>query len=110
MLVIDVMMSRQNSTGGPYHHIPVMLNEVLETLTLRGGNVYVDGTFGGGGHSRAILENSNCQLIATDRDKNSIQYAEKLKVSYGDRFSFFISKFSNLDISLISFSNHELVI
>lgn len=96
MLVIDVMMSRQNSTGGPYHHIPVMLNEVLETLTLRGGNVYVDGTFGGGGHSRAILENSDCTLIATDRDKNSIQYAEDLRDSHGDRFSFFISKFSKI--------------
>lgn len=96
MLVIDVMMSRQNSTGGPYHHIPVMLNEVLETLTLRGGNVYVDGTFGGGGHSRAILENSDCHLIATDRDKNSIQYAEDLRDSHGDRFSFFISKFSKI--------------
>jgi 16S rRNA (cytosine1402-N4)-methyltransferase len=65
MLVIDVMMSRQNSTGGPYHHIPVMLN-------------------------------SDCTLIATDRDKNSIQYAEDLRNSHGDRFSFFISKFSKI--------------
>ena len=50
------MKSRNYSTGGPFHHIPVMLNEVLDTLALRGGNVYVDGTFGAGGHSKAILD------------------------------------------------------
>ena len=53
------MISRTSSTGGPSHHVPVMLREVLDTLALRGGNVYVDGTFGGGGHSKAILD--SCQ-------------------------------------------------
>ena len=49
-------------------HIPVMPDEVLAALQARDGETYVDGTFGGGGHSRAILKAANCHLIALDRD------------------------------------------
>ena len=50
------MDSRKTSTGGPFYHTPVMTKKVLDALSLRGGSVYVDGTFGGGGHSSAILD------------------------------------------------------
>ncbi|MCL4135918.1 UNVERIFIED_CONTAM: hypothetical protein GTU68_032897 [Idotea baltica] len=52
------------------------------------GKTYVDCTFGAGGYSRAILESSNCNLIAFDRDPNVRKFADNLKGEFGDRFSF----------------------
>ena len=90
------MKSRNYSTGGPFHHIPVMLNEVLDTLALRGGNVYVDGTFGAGGHSKGILDSCKCNLLAVDRDKKSIEIAQELKKEYDDRIELHNQSFSQL--------------
>jgi 16S rRNA (cytosine1402-N4)-methyltransferase len=52
------------------YHVPVLLNEVLEGLQINPGGVYVDCTFGGGGHSKAILArlNENGKLIVFDQD------------------------------------------
>ncbi|MBP9215029.1 MAG: 16S rRNA (cytosine(1402)-N(4))-methyltransferase RsmH [Chitinophagaceae bacterium] len=61
------------------YHIPVLYNEVLEGLAIEPNGVYVDCTFGGGGHSKGILEklNSNGKLFAFDQDvdaqKNILQ-------------------------------------
>jgi 16S rRNA (cytosine1402-N4)-methyltransferase len=58
--------------GGEYH-IPVLLHETIEGLVTNPGGVYVDCTFGGGGHSRAILErlNENGLLVAFDQDDDA---------------------------------------
>jgi 16S rRNA (cytosine1402-N4)-methyltransferase len=55
------------------YHVPVMLNECLEGLNIRPDGVYVDVTFGGGGHSRAILDKLNAKgrLIAFDQDEDA---------------------------------------
>ena len=53
-------------------HIPVMLPEVLATLTPRDGATYLDATFGGGGYASAILEAADCTLWAIDRDPDAI--------------------------------------
>lgn len=60
-------------------HIPVMLNEVLETLCPEAGKTYVDATFGNGGYSEAILKAANCKIIAIDRDPTVRIRAEELK-------------------------------
>lgn len=59
-------------TQGEYH-VPVMLPEVIESLSLKRDGVYVDATFGGGGHSSAILKRlgKNARLIAFDQDKDA---------------------------------------
>ena len=67
-------------------HVPVMLPEVLETLHPADGETYVDGTFGAGGYTRAILESANCNVIAFDRDPDAIKRAESLVQEFGDRF------------------------
>ena len=57
------------------YHIPVLLNEVLENLQINPNGVYVDCTFGGGGHSKGILQrlNEKGKLVAFDQDEESKQ-------------------------------------
>jgi 16S rRNA (cytosine1402-N4)-methyltransferase len=64
-------------------HVPVLLGPVLEGLNIRASGCYVDGTFGRGGHSRAILQrlNANGRLIAIDRDPQAIDSAPQTLLS-----------------------------
>src|SRR5215213_7621659 len=57
------------------YHIPVLLNEIIENLNIKSDGIYVDCTFGGGGHSRAILQrlSENGKLIAFDQDEDAKQ-------------------------------------
>ena len=61
-------------------HISVLLNEAINALNIKPDGVYVDGTFGRGGHSRAILEklNENGRLIVFDKDPQAIATANAL--------------------------------
>ena len=56
------------------YHVPALLNESIEGLDIRPSGVYVDVTFGGGGHSREILRrlNENGRLIAFDQDEDAV--------------------------------------
>lgn len=78
-------------------HIPVMLNEVLQALSPKDNEIYVDATFGNGGYSEAILKSANCKLIAIDRDPSVIKRANELKELYGDRFEFRAGEFGQLE-------------
>ncbi len=69
-------------------HYPVMLPEVLAALSPRDGAVYVDGTFGAGGYTRAILEAADCKVVAIDRDADAAKRAESFEKEYGERFEF----------------------
>ena len=64
-------------------HVPVLLGPVLEGLNIKASGCYVDGTFGRGGHSRAILEQltANGRLIAIDRDPQAIASAPQALLS-----------------------------
>ncbi len=55
------------------YHIPVLLNEVIEGLAIKPNGIYVDCTFGGGGHSKAILSllNAAGRLIVFDQDEDA---------------------------------------
>ena len=59
-------------------HVPVLLDEVLEALQPSDGEVYVDGTYGGGGYALRVLHAARCKLIGIDRDFDAIQRAEAL--------------------------------
>ena len=62
-------------------HVPVLAQEAVTALAIRPGGVYVDATFGRGGHSRLILDrlDERGRLIALDRDPDAIQAGEALK-------------------------------
>lgn len=75
-------------TGGYEKHYPVMLPEVLTAMSPKDGEVYVDGTFGAGGYSRAMLEAADCKVYAIDRDVDAQERAQELIAQYGERFVF----------------------
>ncbi|MFA1688336.1 16S rRNA (cytosine(1402)-N(4))-methyltransferase RsmH [Candidatus Rickettsia barbariae] len=76
-------------------HVSVMLNEMLEALSPKAGESYLDCTFGAGGYSKAILESCNCYVTALDRDPNVIKRAEEIQQSYGERFDFVETNFAD---------------
>lgn len=77
-------------------HYPVMLKEAVEILSPADGLEYLDCTFGGGGHTRAILESANCRLTAIDCDPAAISRAEEVKKEFPDRFKFVSANFSEI--------------
>ena len=61
-----------------FKHISVLFNETIDSLNVKDGGIYVDGTLGGGGHSRGILQSAkDVRLIGIDRDIEAIGAAEK---------------------------------
>ena len=78
-------------------HIPVMLAEVLDVLQPHDGAHYIDGTFGGGGYARAILEACDCRVLGIDRDPEAIARGEKLAALYPGRLTLVHGEFSQMD-------------
>ena len=62
-----------------FNHQPVLLNEALDSLNIRPAGIYIDATFGRGGHSRAILQQLNeaGRLIAFDQDPQAVEFARQ---------------------------------
>ena len=75
------------------YHVPVLLNEVTENLNIKPDGIYVDCTFGGGGHSRSILQslNEKGRLIAFDQDEDA-----KENIPNDDRVLFVANNFRYL--------------
>jgi 16S rRNA (cytosine1402-N4)-methyltransferase len=74
-----------------------MLREVLSRLNPKNGATYIDGTFGAGGYTRAILESANCQVIAIDRDQNAVAAGAAMVEEFAGRLTLVEDRFSNLD-------------
>ncbi|UHS57036.1 16S rRNA (cytosine(1402)-N(4))-methyltransferase RsmH [Agrobacterium vaccinii] len=81
--------------GGPVRHIPVLLHEVIKALEPAPGKVILDGTFGAGGYTQAILD-QGANVIALDRDPTAIAVGQAMVAANGGRLSLIQSQFSNL--------------
>lgn len=78
-------------------HIPVLLSEVLETLRPAGGARIIDGTFGAGGYTRAILEAADCTVLALDRDPRAVGGGAALVAEFAPRLMLIEAEFGRLD-------------
>ena len=81
-----------------YRHVPVMVNEVVDYLNCSPGKTYVDGTLGGGGHAKAILEaiGPDGLLLGIDRDPDSIAHAGQSLHSFQPNLQKFHEDFTHL--------------
>jgi len=78
-------------------HTPVLLNEVIDALAPRDGGIYVDGTLGGGGYARAILDAADCTVLGIDRDPDAIARNQPLLEIYGARLRLLPGRFGDMD-------------
>ena len=81
-------------------HVPVLLDEVIASLAIRPGETHVDGTFGAGGYSRAILASGAERVIAFDRDPDAIAEGAALVAESGGRLTLVQRCFSEMDEAL----------
>ena len=79
-----------------FTHTTVLLEETVAQLPLACGEVFVDCTMGGGGHSERILQLSTGRLIAIDKDDQAFLYARKRLAPYADRITFVKSDFHDI--------------
>jgi len=77
-------------------HIPVMAAEVIEALMPRAGGVYVDGTFGAGGYSRALLEAADCTVWGIDRDPFAVAAGNEMATRYPGRLTVLNGRFGDM--------------
>ncbi|MGL5363455.1 MAG: 16S rRNA (cytosine(1402)-N(4))-methyltransferase RsmH [Bosea sp. (in: a-proteobacteria)] len=93
-------MSRRpepETVGGAAGHIPVLLNEVLDAMNVQANGRYLDGTFGAGGYTRAILEAaSGVQVLALDRDPSAIAKGQALVAEMAGRLTLAQTEFGHL--------------
>jgi 16S rRNA (cytosine1402-N4)-methyltransferase len=97
-----------DAAGGPARHVPVLVRAAIEQLHVHDGGVYLDGTFGAGGYSQAILAAAEVQVIGIDRDQSAIAHGAGLVLQVGRRLTLVEDRFSNLDAVARQFG-HETV-
>ncbi len=77
-------------------HNPVLLNEMLEAIAPKDGEVYIDGTFGGGGYTKAILQAADCTVLGIDQDPDAAKRAEQPPFKDNPKFHFLAGRFSQM--------------
>ncbi|MGI9371636.1 MAG: 16S rRNA (cytosine(1402)-N(4))-methyltransferase RsmH [Hyphomicrobiales bacterium] len=89
-------MSARGQIANENRHVPVLCAEVIGALNVRDGGVYVDGTFGAGGYSRAILDAADCSVVAIDRDPDAISDGQHLVDAYAGRLTLLQGQFGDM--------------
>ncbi len=88
--------SRKEADGGLAGHVPVLLSQVVGYLSPKAGETIIDGTFGAGGYSRALLE-AGANVLAIDRDPDAIRNGAGLAASSNGRLRLVEGRFGDLD-------------
>ncbi len=91
--VVDSFSAYSNMKG----HLPVLAEQTIELLEPQKGGLYIDCTFGGGGHTELLLEAGAGKVIGLDQDPSAVARADALKVKYGERFEFRRMNFRDID-------------
>ena len=88
------------TSTGPQHapHVPVLVDEVIAALAIQGGDTIVDGTFGAGGYTRAMLGVGAGRVIGFDRDPDAIEAGQSLVPD--SRLTLINERFSQMDRAL----------
>jgi 16S rRNA (cytosine1402-N4)-methyltransferase len=89
-------------------HRPVLLAEVMAAIAPRDGAIYVDGTFGGGGYSRALLGAADCRVWGIDRDPDAVAGGEAMARRYDGRLRILHGRYGNME-SLLAGDGVDLV-
>jgi 16S rRNA (cytosine1402-N4)-methyltransferase len=76
------------------NHIPVLMEEVIAALAPRDGAYYIDGTIGGGGYARALLERAKCRVLGIDRDPDAIRRGAMFAQHFAGRLVLVQGRFS----------------
>ena len=77
--------ARMPPTSAP--HIPVLLSEVVTAMAPAKGDIYLDGTFGAGGYTRAVLDAADCSVLALDRDPQALADGSALANAFDGRLT-----------------------
>jgi 16S rRNA (cytosine1402-N4)-methyltransferase len=83
-------------------HIPVLLDEVVAALAVAPGETHVDGTYGAGGYTRALLDKGAARIFAFDRDPHAIEAGEAAETASGGRLTLVPERFSRMRQALRS--------
>lgn len=79
------------------YHIPVLLNEVLDSLDIENKKLIVDGTLGGAGHTTAMLKaNKKLNIIGFDRDPEAVKFSKNRTSEFGDRIKIVNQNFKTI--------------
>lgn len=91
-------------------HVPILVNEVLETLDCRPGKNFLDLTLGGGGHTESILKATapDGRVVGCDRDEEALARTRIKLADYGERVRFVHRAISDVEQTLPQFANMEI--
>lgn len=92
----------------PTVHVPVLINEVVESFGNIEGKVFIDGTFGGGGYTRALLDKGAACVIGIDQDPIAIKRAESWMAEYDGRLHLVNACFSEMKKITKELGKHEI--
>lgn len=92
-----------------YFHVPVLYDEVIDGLKIKPDGIYLDGTLGGGGHTRGILERlTTGRLIANDKDADAIENAKDKLSVYAEKITYVHDDYKNIIAHLDDLQIDEL--
>ena len=77
-------------------HVPVMKEAMISLIAPKDGGIYVDGTFGGGGYSRALLEAASCVVYGIDRDAAALHAGGALSARFDGRLILLHGRFAEM--------------